>query len=150
MLRRQGSYQGSDFLLENAGAKAFASGGFADRATWRAQAGLRQFWGRDADYIEFLPSPWWVGAGTGWSFPRKTQVDAQVTFMGPKEVRGWGPVFKVPEHWENHISLVQPLFSDRLKLSLAAIHAFGENIQEHPNGNPMRFRILAGIEGSIY
>ena len=150
IVRRQGSYQSRDNLLENAGAKAFASGGFSEKGAWRAQAGVRRFWGRNADRIEYLPSPWWIGAGTGWTLPGKTQVDAQITFMGPKEVRGWGPVFKVPEHWENHLSLVQPLFSDRLKLSLAGIHAFGENIQEHPNGNPMRFRILAGIEGTIY
>ncbi|MDB5049013.1 MAG: hypothetical protein JWO30_2084 [Fibrobacteres bacterium] len=147
---RQGRYEASQYLLQNATGKVFASGGIGENANWRFQAGVREFWGHDADLMEFLPSPWWAGGGAGWGFPGKTRLDAQVTYLGPKEVRGWGPVFKVPTHWENQISLVQPLFSNRLKLSLAGLHAFGEDIQEQPNGNPVRFRILAGIEGTIY
>ncbi len=150
MIRRRGEYAGSDYLLENAGAKVFASGGFAARADWRLQAGVRQFFGHDADAIEFLPSPWWAIAGAGWIFPVKTRVDAQIAYLGPKEVRAWGPVFKVASHFENHISLEQPLFSDRLKLILAALHAFGSDLREQPNGNPLRFRVMAGLEGTIY
>jgi hypothetical protein len=29
------------------------------------------------------------------------------------------------------------------------MHTLGEEIQEHPNGNPLQFRLAAGIEGSI-
>jgi hypothetical protein len=148
-IHRQGSYLGSNDYLQNATGKLFASGALTDKGNWRAQAGVRRFWGRDADVIEFLPSPWWAGAGTGWTLPSKTRLDAQVNWLGPKEVRGWGPVFNVNSHWENHFSLVQPLFSDHLKLSLSGLHAFGEDLQEQPNGNPMRFRIMAGIEGSL-
>ncbi|MDB5104244.1 MAG: hypothetical protein JWP91_1933 [Fibrobacteres bacterium] len=152
-LRRQGSYLGSDHLLQNASGKIFASGEAAKQVTWRLQAGMREFWSHDADEIEFRPSPWWAGGGAGWALPGKagqTRLDAQATYLGPKEVRGWGPVFKVPTHWENHISLSQTLFSDRLKLSLSALHAFGEDFRDQPNGNPVRFRVMGGIEGLIY
>ena len=148
-LRRQGQYTGSDYLLQNASGRVFASGVLTDKGTWRLLAGMRAFWDHDARVIEFLPSPWWAQGGAGWGFPTKTHLDVQASLVGPKEVRGWGPVFKVPSHWENHISLIQPLFSDRVKLSLSGLHAFGEDIQDQPNGNPVRFRILAGIEGSI-
>jgi hypothetical protein len=153
LVRRQGAYRGSDHFLQNAGGKFFASGEWSDKGNWRLQAGLRQFFGPDADVIEFLPSPWWVGGGGGWAYPSKTgntRLDAQVTYLGPKEVCVWGPVFRVESHVENHISLIQTLFSDQLKLTLAALHAFGADLQEQPNGNPMRFRIMAGIEGTVY
>jgi hypothetical protein len=147
-IRRQGGYYGSDYLLENAGAKLFASGGVKD-ANWRVEGGLRRFFGHDADTVEFLPSPWWLGGGAGYAFPSKTRVDAQVTWMGPKEVRGWGPVFRVDAQVENQVSLSQPLFSDRLKLTAAALHAFGADLREQPNGNPMRFRLMGRLEGSL-
>ncbi|MEO7425576.1 MAG: hypothetical protein ABI036_10345 [Fibrobacteria bacterium] len=149
LTRRQGSYQGSDYFLQNAGGKIFASGEWGN-ANWRGQAGLRRFFGEDADDIEFLPSPWWISGGGGWTFPGKTRLDAQVAYLGPKEIRGWGPVFKVESHVENNISLAQPLFSDRLRLTASALHAFGTDLREQPNGNPMRFRVMAGIEGTLY
>ncbi|MEO6094242.1 MAG: hypothetical protein ABIW76_00725, partial [Fibrobacteria bacterium] len=148
-IRRQGLYMGSDYYLQNASGKVFASGAFTEQGNWRAQAGVRRFWGHDADFIEFLPSPWWMGAGAAWTLPVKTRLDAQLNWLGPKEVRGWGPVFNIDSHWENHLSLIQPLLSDRIKLSVSGLHAFGGDLQEQPNGNPMRFRILAGIEGTI-
>lgn len=145
---REGRYRASQKVLSNASGRVFASGGFAERATWRAQAGLRGFWGHHADSMEYRPSPWWAGAGAGWAFPTKTRLDAQVDYLGPKEVRGWGPVFEVPAHWENRFSLTQT-FSERVKASLSALHAFGENIREHPNGNPLRFRLMGVLEGAF-
>ena len=64
-------------------------------------------------------------------------------------MRGWGPVFEVPDHLEGNLALNQVLFDDRLKLSASLLHAFGEEILEHPNGNPLIFRILVGMEGSF-
>jgi hypothetical protein len=69
--------------------------------------------------------------------------------VGPKEVRHWGPVFKVDSHLENHVSLSQTLFSEKLKLTVAALHAFGDDFREHPNGNPVRFRVAAGLDGTF-
>lgn len=145
---REGRYRASQYVLTNASGKVFASGGFADRATWRAQAGLREFWGHHADSMEYRPSPWWAGAGAAWTTPGKTRLDAQVDYLGPKEIRGWGPVFTVRSHWENRISLSQT-FAERLKASLSALHAFGADIREHPNGNPLRFRLVGSVDGAF-
>jgi hypothetical protein len=152
LIRRQGIYQGSDFTLQNATGRIFASGALGEPGNWKAEAGIRQFWGHDADSIEFLPSPWWVSAGAGYGFgwkPGRTRLDAQVAYVGPKEVRHWGPVFKVDSHLENHVSLSQTLFSEKLKLTVAALHAFGDDFREHPNGNPVRFRVAAGLDGTF-
>ena len=149
LVRRQGGYEGSHFLLQNATGKAFASGELGAKGNWRFQAGMRQFWGHDEPYIEFVPSPWWGLAGGGWAFPTKTRLDAQVAYLGPKEIRGWGPIFEVASHWENNFSVTQTLFSDNLKLVIAGLHAFGADFREQPNGNPVRFRVAAGLEGSI-
>jgi hypothetical protein len=154
---RQGGYQGSDSWAANASGRLFASGEFGNAGgneerkagDWKAQAGLRQFTGHDADSLEFIPSPWWMSAGLGYALPwkaGKTRVDGQVAYLGPKEVRHWGPVFKVPSHFENHFSLSQTLLSDKLKLTVAALHAFGEDLREQPNGNPVRFRVAAGLD----
>ncbi len=149
VMRRQGGYMGSNYLLQNSTGKVFASGNLTPKGNWRMQAGMREFWGHDADQIEFLPSPWWGLAGAGYAFPSKTRLDAQVAYLGPKEVRGWGPTFKVDSHWENNFSLTQTLFSDDFKFVVAALHAFGADFREQPNGNPLRFRIAAGLQGSI-
>lgn len=152
LIRREGKFRGSDYLLQNATGKVFASGSIASQGNWRFQAGMRQFWGHDADAMEYLPSPWWVLGGTGMGLTSKagkTRVDLQLAYLGPKEVRGWGPVFEVPDHAEAQITASQTLFSDAWKVTLLGMHTLGEEIQEHPNGNPVQFRLAAGIEGSI-
>ncbi len=151
-LLREGGYRGSDYWVANASGRLFASGEFGKAGEWKTQAGLRQFSGHDADSLEFLPSPWWVTAGSGYALTTKagkTRLDGQVSYLGPKEVRHWGPLFKVPSHWENQFSLSQTLFSDQLKLTAAALHAFGEDLREQPNGNPVRFRLAAGLDATF-
>jgi len=167
---RAGSYSGSDYLLQNATVRLFAAGGFtpgsdssesaassgsgtgssfSSHAYWRMEAGWRDFWGHDADAMEFRPSREWVGAGGGWALPYHLTVDAQVNFVGDKEVRGWGPDFNVPSHFENNLSISESILDRSLTISLSALHAFGEDFREQPNGNPMRFRVLAGVEGAF-
>lgn len=149
---REGRYLGSDYWVANATGKVFASGELGKDGDWKAQAGYRRFGGHDADSLEFLPSPWWLSAGAGYELAwvaGKARLDGQAAYVGPKEVRHWGPLFKVASHWENQFSLSQTLFTDKLKLTLLAMHAFGEDIREQPNGNPVRFRVAAGLDGSF-
>lgn len=151
-LLRRGDYVGSNFWVANAGGRLFASGELGKQGDWKAQAGMREFRGHDADSLEFLPSPWWLSAGSGYGLPWKgvkTRIDGQVAYVGPKEVRHWGPIFKVASHWENQFSLSQTLFSEKLKLTVAALHAFGADIREQPNGNPVRFRVAGSLDGSF-
>ena len=150
ILIRQGAYEGDMHLLRNGLGRVFAGGGLGSRAFWKAQAGWREFWGKNADAMEFLPSRYWVGGGGGVSLPSDLRMEVNAHYLGEKEVRGWGPVFEVPAHFENNIVLEQTLFGERMKLSLSALHAFGEDIREQPNGNPLRFRIIAGVKGTIY
>jgi hypothetical protein len=147
---RRGAYEGNPHMLQNAAGRVFAGGNLGATGFWRGQAGLRHFWGGNADSMEFRPSRYWVGGGAGYAFPSDLRLEANLHWMGDKEVRGWGPVFTVPAHLENNLTLEQSLLRDRLKLSLSALHAFGEDIREQPNGNPLRFRILIGISGTIY
>jgi hypothetical protein len=149
---RQGGYRGSDYWAANASGRLFASGELGTAGEWKTEAGLRRFSGHDADSLEFIPSPWWVSAGSGYALvwkAGKTRLDGQVAYVGPKEVRHWGPLFKVPSHFENQFSLSQTLFSDKVKLTAAALHAFGDDLRELPNGNPVRFRIAAGLDATF-
>jgi len=135
------------FLNCNGTARAFAAGGDADAVTWKLQGGTRAFAGRDAGAMEYLPSPWWLGGGGGYTFPSELRLEGFVNWLGPKEVRGWGAPFEAPAHWENNFALAQKLFEDRLELSAVFLHAFGREVLEHPNGSPVRFRILTEAEG---
>ena len=146
---RSGFYAGSDHVLENGSVKLFAQGGSGEKLAWSLGGGLRGFRGGDAAAMEYRPSPWWTEAGSGWTFRSDLRLEGKLRYLGPKEVRGWGPVFRVPSHFENDFALVQSLASGRMKLTLSALHAFGDPVLEHPNGNPLRFRILAGTEGSF-
>jgi hypothetical protein len=149
---RQGGYRGSDSWAANASGRLFASGDLGASGAWRAEAGLRKFGGPDAGDIEFVPSPWWASAGAGYGFKNKagkTRLDFQLAYVGPKEVRHWGPLFEIESHPENDISLSQTLFSERIKLTVAALHAFGADFREQPNGNPVRFRLAAGVDGTF-
>ncbi len=156
-LIRSGSYLPSDYLLQNGSVHFFAQGGFGSSsdsgwtqtAFWRFQAGLRDFWGHNADSMEFKPSGEWVGLGGGIGLPTNLKLEAQVNYVGEKEVRGWGPRFIVDAHLENHVSLSASLLENRLNLSLALLHAFGEDIREQPNANPLRFRLLGGVTGAF-
>lgn len=149
VLIRSGSLEGSDHLYRTFGGKVQAGGRLAKPADWRIQGGLRGFEGSEADALEFQPSPWWMGGGLALTFPSDLRLEGMVHWMGPKEVRGWGPDFEVPSHVEGNAALVQTLFDERLELSATFLHAFGEEILEHPNGNPLRFRILAGAKGAF-
>ena len=149
VLIRSGVLEGSDHLFRTFGGKLQAGGSLGKPANWRMQGGWRGFEGSEADSLEFRPSPWWMGGGLGLTFPSDLRIEGMIHWMGPKEVRGWGPVFEVPSHFEGNAALVQSLFDDRLELSAGFLHAFGDDILEHPNGNPLRFRILAGAKGAF-
>jgi hypothetical protein len=149
LLIRSGVAEGSEHRLTNFGGRAQLGGALWKPAFWRLHGGLRGFEGADADAVELRPSPWWAGAGLGLDLPSRLQVEGLLHFVGPKELRGWGPDFDIPEHLEGNVALTQVLFDDRLKLSAAFLHAFGEEILEHPNGNPLLFRILVRAEGSF-
>jgi hypothetical protein len=149
---RSGSYNGSSYVLQNGSTKAFLTGSFGSMGliqNWKLDVGMREFWGRDAAAMEFLPSRVWAGGAGTWNFPSDLEVDFQVHFIGKKEVRGWGPVFKVPAHFENNLAIHQRLLDNSMKLSFSALHAFGDDIREQPNGNPLRFRVLAGLEAQF-
>lgn len=149
LLIRAGAYRGGNHAFAGFGGRFQAGGRLWRPASWRLQGGLRGFEGKEAGLLEFRPSPWWMGGGLACEFPSRLRLESLVHWMGPKEVRGWGPVFEVPSHVEGNLALIQSLFGDRLELSAAFLHAFGEEVLEHPNGNPLVFRILAGAKGSF-
>jgi hypothetical protein len=149
VLLRSGVLGGSDHHLATYGGTLEAGGAAGSPAWWRVRGGLRGRQGRDEGSVEYRPSPWWVGGGLGLALPSGLRLEGNVHYMGPKEVRGWGPVFRVPARPEGNAGAVQSFFEDRLEVTASLLHAFGDDMREHPNGNPMRFRILVGARGAF-
>lgn len=152
LLIRSGVLTGSEHHYANFGGKIQLGGALGKPVHWphwRLQGGLRGAEGKDEARVEYRPSPWWVGGGFGFSLPSGLRAEALLHYLGPKEVRGWGGDFKVDEHMEANATLNQSLFDDRLELFAAFLHAFGDPVLEHPNGNPLAFRILAGMKGAF-
>jgi hypothetical protein len=143
---RAGTYGPSSHALWNGTLRMEARGEIASRAAWRLEAGGRRFFGAEAGAMEFRPSRYWATVGGTWDFPSDLRAEARVHRMGSKEVRGWGPVFKIPAHFENDLGLAQTLPGGHALLRLSLLHAFGSDLREHPNGNPVRFRVLGGAE----
>lgn len=148
---RRGAYAGSPHALRNGSLRIFAGApALGDApALWRLDAGIRGFAGRDADAMEFRPSGIWAGAGAGWRFPSDLDLRLRTDWMGEKRVRGWGPEFKVPAHFENSLGLAQSLLDGKLAFSFSLLHAFGAEVREQPNGNPLRFRVLGGLDAAF-
>ena len=149
LLIRSGVLRGVDEPVAGYGGKAQLGGPLWPTASWRLQGGIRGAHGETADSLEIRPSPWWLGAGLAFEFPSDLRVDGILHWVGPKEVRGWGPDFEVPSHLEGNVALVQSLFDGRMDLWVSLLNAFGEDVLEHPNGNPLVFRILVGAKGSF-
>lgn len=149
ILIRSGVLKGSQHGNASFGGKLQLGGPVLKPAYWRLQGGLRGSDGTDRDSLEFRPSPWWLGAGLGLALPSDLRVDGQLHWMGPKEVRGWGPVFEVPTHLEGNLAFAQSFLQERLELWASLLHLFGEDTLDHPNGNPLVFRILVGAKGSF-
>jgi hypothetical protein len=145
-LVRSGSYGPSSHVLWNGSLRLQAQGKIASEGGWRLEAGGRMFFGAEADAMEFRPSRYWAMAAGTWDFPSDLRAELRVRRMGSKEVRGWGPVFRVPAHFENDLGLAQTLPGGHVLLRLSLLHAFGADVREHPNGNPLRFRVLGGAE----
>lgn len=148
---RRGSYAGGAHALRNGSLRIFAGSPRAgqEAAFWRIEAGVRDFWGKEAAVMEYRPSRYWAAVGAGWDFPSDLIVEGRVNYLGGKEVRGWGPVFKVPAHFENNLGATQSLLDGRVRMSFSMLHAFGEEVREHPNGNPLRFRVLGGLDAAF-
>ena len=126
---------------------------FSPSLPWKLmlQAGVkyRFFHTENAEYLDFLPSPYTVSIRMSRKTGTNLYISAVSNYIGPKEVRNWdaaGEVFSVPSHWEHHVSLVQTFLQGRCRFHCTALHLMGRDIREHPNGNPLRFRVLVGGE----
>jgi hypothetical protein len=99
--------------------------------------------------LDYLPSPYIFSMSLQWKTISNLKFSTLSHFVGPKEVRHWtedGSPFKINEHWEHNISLIQTFFREKLRFHYSTLHAFGKEIREHPNEGPFRFRILVGCE----
>jgi hypothetical protein len=147
---RRGAYAGGAHELKNGTVRIFAGNqSLAGKSFWKADAGIREFMGEGAAAIEFRPSRYWAGGCAGWRFPSDLDLELRVDYLGEKEVRGWGPVFVVPAHFENNLGLTQSVFEGTMRFSFSLLHAFGREVREQPNGNPLRFRVLGGMEADF-
>jgi hypothetical protein len=118
-------------------------------ADYGVHARWRRCLGKDGRDLDFLPAPYVLGLHLRKKTATNLYLSIISNYVGPKEVRNWsedGDVFTVPAHWEHHVSLAHTFLQGRCRLHCTALHLLGREIREHPNGNPLRFRILAGGE----
>lgn len=102
--------------------------------------------------LELEPSPFVWTSELSKSFRTGFSFSLSSSLVGEKKVRYWLPLdeeFRVKNHFENNLTLSQTFFNEALRLKYTALHLFGEDILEHPSGNPLRFRILISAEGQF-
>lgn len=119
------------------------------RGRLRTEAGWQRFDGEVADALEFTPAPYYGEVDGRFLLPAGVQLEARVQGMGAKRYQGYGVLLRVPPHFENNVALDQAILGDYLHAHIALFHAFGDAIQEHPLGSPLRFRVVAGVTGKI-
>ncbi len=141
---RRGVYRGADDVLGRGGASLHAEAKAGGHVRIRAEAGWQEFYGEEEAALEFSPAPYFGETEARCQFAHGFRAEARLQGMGAKEYRGYGISLRVPPHFENHLGLEQS-FGARLKLRMALFHAFGDEILEHPLGNPLRFRVFAGL-----
>ncbi|MBF0432443.1 MAG: hypothetical protein HQK83_14255 [Fibrobacteria bacterium] len=118
------------------------------QVNWQFRSSYRHFFENQKELLDYLPAPYHINMLLGCYLTTNLQIHASTAVIGSKEVRRWqieNKTFTIPAHWEHNISLVQSFFNSRLQCRLSALHFLGEEILEHPNGNPLRFRIITGI-----
>jgi len=154
---RQGLYRGSDYVLHNVTATAKAQSVRVRGVYLGVFSGWRAFFGEEAQRLEYEPAPYWAGGNITLDLPTDLQITALVQAVGGKRVRQWGgeaaqpgsapASFRVAPHFENQVGIRQRFLKNRFAAQLQCLHAFGDEILEHPAGNPLRFRIHFGLEG---
>ena len=158
ILIRKGSYLPSDYALQNGIVQLFASGDFyktenKDKKNygpyWKTMAEWQNFYGKEARKMEFKPSDYSASGTLGWNFKKGLEAEAKLNYVGEKEVRGWGNVFYCPAHFENYLALSHKFLDDQIEAKFSMMHTFGEEIQDHPNANPMLYQIRLGFEGEF-
>ncbi len=148
-LSRYGVYAGSDYLLARTQAAAYAEARVGGATRLRLALGWQDFLGHDAGALEFSPAPYFGSLEGGFTLPAHLRADAILQGLGPKYYRGYGLDWRVAPHFENQLGLRQSYAGGRWEARVALFHAFGEAVQEYPLGNPIRFRITAGIRGRL-
>ncbi len=96
---------------------------------------------------EYKASEWSLYFEGNINLPSDLSINWKSQYLGPKYVLGWSQTaFKIKAHWEHNLNISQSFLANRLRLNYSAFHIFGEEILEHPNGNPYRFHILTGLD----
>lgn len=145
---RGGNYVGSSHALHNYGLLASASSTRMPYLRLAALAGLRGFIGHDADKLEYEPAPYWLGGEATTSLKTDLTGIALIRYVGPKTVRGFSEKpWRTEPHFETHFALRQAFWQNRLAAHAQMLHAFADERLEHPFGNPVRFRVLMGLDG---
>jgi len=113
---------------------------------------IRKYFENEGEELEFLPSQLQSYFKIKINSPSNLQVHFISGYLSEKKIRGWtedSHDFIVPAHWETNLSLVQSLIRNKIKLHFTALHLLGKEVLEHPNGNPLRFRIIVGGRASF-
>ena len=118
----------------------------------RVKIRLRQPLTSQTNKIDYLPSPLFFQIQQKIKTTTNLSLEAIINYVGTKEVRNWSAnqqAFKIPSHWEANFTLTQSFRKESIKLYYSTLHLFGDEVQEHPVGNPLRFRVLVGAEASF-
>ncbi len=120
---------------------------------WELEVGgnVRAFYGSASESLTYVPSPYGFRLSLYRQLPSRLAIRMISHYVGPKRVRHWSghwsaDDFRIPPHWEHNLGLEQVFLDGKLRLRFSALHLLGDEILEHPSGNPLRFRILVGSE----
>jgi len=106
--------------------------------------------GRAADSVDLTP-PSWVGTATGWTGSELgLSLRAGLSWSSSWMVRNLPPTpRRIPSSIAGNAWLEQMLFSDRLRLSLAALDLFAADVADLSNGGQRRTRILVSANWQL-
>jgi hypothetical protein len=100
--------------------------------------------------IPLEPSSYFVQGRMQYRAPFALTIHWASTWFAEKRVYGWSlEPFVIPANWEHNLSLKQSFQNGRIQLHYTALRLFGKEILEHPNGHPLRFRILVGAKATF-
>jgi hypothetical protein len=106
----------------------------------------REFFGEESHALEWDPAVWSGGLLARVCLFDDLELEARWNLVGEKFYRGFGETLRIQPHSETHFGARHSL-GKRVSVSVALLNAFGEELQEHPLGNPYRFRVMAGAQG---
>lgn len=124
--------------------------------------GWQNSWATQNSQITEKPSTYWLSMEFSKTTPTHLAIKSVISCYSARQISGWGnstfdaspnslnteydTPFRIAPSFTWNLSLRQVLFNNHLSLHYTGLHLFNDEVVEHPAGNPLRFRILIGLD----